>query len=237
MDSVTRIVIANVKGGCGKTTVATNLVSSYSAKGIKAALLDYDAQGSSMQWLRTRPDNYPNIHGIAAYQTRPSNVTRAWAMRLPEGTERVVMDTPAGLKGGALIEQVRAADIVIVPVLPSPIDMFSTAEFIKELLLVAKVRSHNTRVALVANRVKKHTRALFALNRFLHTVKLPLIAHVRDTQNYVLAAENGIGIVDLPGRRIEEDRLIWGDIVNWIERGLHQHQPHSVYPMQKAQHA
>ena len=216
--TVKRIVVINGKGGCGKTTVVTNLASSYAARGVGVALFDYDPQGSALQWLALRPDYLPGVRGVAAFDHGAANATRSWLLRTPPGVQRIIIDTPAGLKGQALTDQLRNADVVIMPVLPSTIDIAASANFIKELLLVARVRSFPCRLALVANRVRQNTRALESLKRFLKSLNIPVIGHIRDTQNYVLAAERGVGVVEIRGRRLLADQQVWNRMVDWIEQ-------------------
>lgn len=212
-----RIVVINTKGGCGKTTVATNLVSYYAAKGINAALFDYDPQGSGMRWLKLRTDGLPDIYGVVAHKNGSKAVTMSWQLRLPAETERLIIDTPPGLKGLDLVEQIKGADVILIPVLPSPLDIFATADFIRDLLLVAKVRVKHTAIGIVANRVKKNTVAFKSLERFLNTLNIPVVARLRDTQNYLRATDEGMGIHELKGQNIYMDAQHWKSIMQWIE--------------------
>lgn len=212
-----RVLVVNAKGGCGKTTIATNLASYYASRKQSAALLDYDPQGSSMQWLASRADNRFHIHGVAAFRKPTSGMTRSWQMRLPAETERLILDAPAGIHGMPLIDLVRESDTVIVPVLPSPIDIHAASHFIKDLLLVAKVRSRSIRVGVVANRVRKKTRVYQSLQRFLETLHIPFITYLRDTQNYVQSAEEGMGVHEWQGYNIRQDRQQWEKLIRWIE--------------------
>ena len=213
-----RIVVINSKGGCGKTTISTNLASFYAANGNSTALFDYDLQGSSMRWLRSRPDEAAEIYGAAAHQSAARSTTMSWLMRLPIETERLIIDTPPGLKGSALIEQIKGADCILIPVLPSPIDIFATADFIRDLLLEAKVRKTRTRIGIIANRVKKNTLAFQALERFLRTLSIPVVARLRDSLNYVKASEEGLGIHELKGKPVYVDKMHWRGLCDWIEQ-------------------
>jgi chromosome partitioning protein len=212
-----RILVLNAKGGCGKTTLATNLASYFADQGRVTALLDYDPQGSSMRWLSLRDPERPAIHGIAAFQRR-RNVTRAFQMRLPVEAERVVMDVPAGVTGLGLVEYVQRVDVILVPVLPSPIDIHAAAHFIQDLLLVGKIRTTGVKLAVVANRVREKTLVFKDLERFLTTLKLPLVATMRDSQNYIRAAEQGLGIHELEKRRTASDRERWLSLVDWLDQ-------------------
>jgi len=215
--AVRRIAVMNPKGGCGKTTVATNLASGYAVAGLNAALFDYDPLGASMRWLRSRAGSLPPIHGVAAHGDPHSGVTRSWQLRVPAGTQRIVHDTPAGLERMQILERIEGVDAILVPVLPSPMDISATADFIRDLLLVGKLRSRNTRVGIISNRVKSNTRAFQALERFLATLDIPLVGQVRETQNYVAAAQTGIGVHELARQRDERDASCWSGIMEWLE--------------------
>lgn len=218
-----QILVLNAKGGCGKTTIATNLASYYATQGLGTVLLDHDPQGSSMQWLGLREEPLQAIHGIPAYRRPGMNVTRSFLLRLPSGTERVILDAPAGVQGGALIELVRGVDTILIPVLPSPIDIHAASHFIKDLLLVAKVRARSIRIGVVANRVRKNTRVYQSLERFLSSLNIPFVATLRDTQNYVRAAESGRGIHDLHQAHTCYDRRQWQAIIDWLEAREQDH--------------
>ena len=212
-----RITVINVKGGCGKTTVATNLASAYAKLNMNTALLDYDPQGSSMYWLKSRPAQAPKLHGIAAYRDNGAAVTRSFLLRLPQDTERVIIDTPAGLTGLALIDQLRATDTILIPVLPSSIDIHATADFIRDLFLIAKVRPQRTRLCIICNRVKPNTLSFRALERFLLALDIPVIAQLRETQNYVASSEQGLGVHELESRTNQQDIEAWQQVVSWLE--------------------
>ena len=207
----------NAKGGCGKTTVATNLASLYALSTHATALFDCDPQGSAMRWLRQRPENLPVIHGIAAYQTGPMNVTRSWQLRVPAETQRIIVDSAAGLKGLELAEQVKNMDVILVPVVPSSIDIFSTADFIRDLMLIGKVQLPHTRIAIVANRIKSNTLAFRSLERFLKRLNIPVVARLRDTQHYVQATERGQSVHELTSKRAQRDKMPWIEMRKWIE--------------------
>lgn len=214
-----RILFANSKGGCGKSTLATNLASIYANAGMTTALIDHDPQGSATQWLKRRPENLSAIHGIEAYRKEVSGATGNWFMRLPRGTQRVIIDTPAGLQGPEFQDQIAQADIIIVPVLPSPIDIHSATRFIGSILLSAEYRQRSgpKQLVVLANRVRKNTRVLQKLDLFLDSLKLPRIGDIRDTQQYVHCFESGNGMIDVTGNRFNDDRQHWMDIMIWLE--------------------
>lgn len=214
-----RILFANTKGGCGKSTLATNLASAYIKAGITTALIDHDPQGSASQWLKKRPQEIGAIHGIEAFRKDSSGATGNWFMRLPRDIERVIIDTPAGLQGTEFQQQVQQADVIIVPVLPSPIDIHSATRFIGSILLNSEYRRRQQpkQILVMANRTRKNTRVLHKLDLFLSSLKLPRVGDIRDTQQYVHCSEEGTGIIDIAGSRFEKDRAQWQGIVDWLE--------------------
>lgn len=212
-----KLMLLNPKGGCGKTTLATNLASFYAARGLSTSLVDYDAQGSSTRWLAVRTPELARIHGVAAYRN-PTRVTRSWYLRLPAHTERVVTDTPAGVRGPELAELVRRADTVVVPVLPSHIDIDAALDFIEMLRGMKRVQGGKTRIAVVINRVRANTTMFQQMERFVGRVRLPVVARLRDTQNYVRAGQAGVGIHELGELQAQPDRDQWAPLLAWIER-------------------
>lgn len=212
-----RVLVLNAKGGCGKTTIATNLASYYASCGRATALLDHDPQGSSMQWLSLRSTEQFPIHGVAAFQSTGSGVTRSWQMRLPPDIERLILDAPAGIQTVQLNELLRDTDTILVPVLPSPIDIHAASNFIRDLLQLHRVRSGAVRVGVVANRVRANTRVCQSLQAFLDELNIPFVTQLRDTQNYIHSAEGGQGVFEWHGDRAESDRKQWQALIRWIE--------------------
>ena len=213
-----RVTVMNSKGGCGKTTVATSLASYCSAQGYGTALFDFDKQASSTRWLKARPTGRSAIHGVAAFEPPRDGMTRTWQMRVPGQTRFVITDTPAGISDCELDDRVAETDIILIPVLPSSIDIHSTADFIRDILLIGKARARNKRLAIIANRTRIHTKAMDKLERFLQSLDIPVIARVRDTQHYVRAAEHGIGVHELAERDARQDAETWGQVLNWLEQ-------------------
>ena len=211
-----RITVMNTKGGCGKTTVATNLASYCAAQGYGTALLDYDRQASCSRWLKERNNGRAFIHGIAAYAPPREGTTRAWQMQLPADTRYVITDTPAGYETYNMEDRVAGTDIILIPVLPSSIDIHSTADFIRDLLLIGKARALNKRLAIITNRTRIRTKAVEKLERFLQSLDIPVIARIRDTQHYVSAAEKGLGIHELPERDAQKDTATWEEMFDWL---------------------
>jgi chromosome partitioning protein len=213
-----KILVINSKGGCGKTTLATNLASYFATQDLSTALLDFDPQGSSIRWLSQRAKSGKAIYGVhVASRKNNTGLTRSFQMRVPPETERMIIDAPAGITGNELRDLIRLVDTIIVPVLPSSIDIHAVTRFIEELLVMGKVRQMGLSVAVVANRAKKNTLTYRSLERFLKTLKLPFIATLRDTQNYVHAAERGIGIHEMWDKRTDSDKAQWRPLVRWLE--------------------
>ena len=210
-----RIVVLNPKGGSGKTTIAINLAACYAANGERPALMDLDHQASSMRWLRRRPGEAGSIYGIAAFE-RSTAVTRSWQTRIPAECRVVVMDTPAAVEPHELRDLTRGADAILVPVMPSEIDIHATAKCIADLLLVAKVRRSERRIGIIANRVRNNTRMSQSLMRFLGSLDIPLIATLRDTQNYVRSAESGLGVYEMAPWQAQQDFAPWRQVLAWL---------------------
>ena len=217
-----RIIILNPKGGSGKTTLATNLAGNFAASGHRPALMDLDPQASSMRWLSQRPDGRAPVHGIPGFE-RTAGVTRTWQLRVPRDCNALIIDTPAGAHSRRLMDLTRDADIILIPVMPSDIDTHAAAKCIADLLLVAKIRRADDRIGILANRVRSNTRISRALMRFLRSLEIPLVATLRDTQNYVRAAQSGLGIYELPRWRVRKDLEAWQTLFGWLDerRGLH----------------
>ena len=215
---VTKIVLVNPKGGSGKTTIATNIAAYFASQGRAVTLIDHDAQGSSSRWIAKRPDSSPAIHAIEAFKT-PTGVTRSFAMRIPPETERIVVDTSAALTDQQITEVTRDADRVVVPVVPSDIDIHAATRCIADLLLKAKIGRNDNRLAVVANRVKPRTIVFRSLMRFLKSLDIPIAAFLRDTQNYIRSAESGLGVHELKGTRAQADVEQWAAMIDWLEHG------------------
>ena len=228
-----RILALNSKGGSGKTTLATNLAGYFAHKGMVTALLDYDPQGSSSKWLAERAKRKDDIHGITAFKTR-SDLTRSWQMRAPAQAEIAIMDAPAGISGFTLTDYIQRVDTVLIPVLPSPIDIHATAHFIEELILVGKVRSRRVNVAVIANRVKEYTRVYKDLQKFLNSLKLPFLTSLRDSQDYIIASEMGLSIFELDRPNVARTQEQWAPLIQWLEslptRPASQQPLNSMFP-------
>lgn len=204
------IMVINAKGGCGKSTLATNIAAYFATHwDAVTSLADYDPQGSSLDWLGHRPPDRDPIRGVDAY--------RQGLARLDRNTDFLVADAPARSHGPELTQMVRHAETILVPVLPSPIDMAAAGKFVAELLDVGKVERKEAKVAVVANRVREHLRVYEELQRFLDTLKVPVVATLRDSQNYIRAYTRGLGIHEMPEYLSAPDREQWEPLVKWLE--------------------
>ncbi|MGH8277999.1 MAG: AAA family ATPase [Gammaproteobacteria bacterium] len=219
----------NTKGGCGKTTLATNLASYYASHGFHTAILDSDPQGSSMHWLENRDPSRAKVTGIAGAE-RNSRVTRTFQMRVPPGIERVIVDTSAALDVARFRDLTRGAHAILVPVLPSDIDIHAVLHCISDLLIAGHVKERANRVAVVANRVRKNTLVYAKLLRFLSSLGIPFIASLRDTQNYVRAAAQGVGVYELDARIAYEDQHDWEPLIDWLENRPEAREVPSLQP-------
>jgi len=224
-----RIVVLNPKGGSGKTTIATNLASYLASHGHVPVLMDFDPQGSSVRWVKKRKPSQPPIHVIAAFE-KDTRTTRAFQLRVPQVTTHVIIDTPAALDAHQIPGMTRDADKVLVPVLPSDIDINTCSGCIRDLLLVGKIRREDDRIGVIANRVRRNTLIYQSLIRFLHTLGIPIVATFRDSQNYVRAAELGIGVHEMKSYVAHDDMEQWLPLVDWLGRPRGQQAPPGSSP-------
>jgi len=215
------ILVINSKGGSGKTTLTTNLASYYASQKIRTAILDCDPQGSSMQWLRQRPDHIDSIHGANAAPTNGAGPLNSHKMWVPDHIETLIIDAPAGTKGLMLQDMVRRSSYIVIPVAPSPIDIHATACFIKELLLVGGARSAKSKIAVVANRVREPSPGYVALERFLTALKLPFLTKISDSDNYIRAVEKGLGVFEMEETLTLAERQELMPIFRWLDGHAH----------------
>ena len=202
------IMVLNAKGGCGKSTLATNIASYFATEGASVALADYDPQRSSLDWLDRRPADREKIVGLTAYEDGFKHV--------PRSADIVVVDAPARSHGKELTELVRHAETIVVPVLPSTIDMQATTTFVEELKNVGKVQRKQAKIGTVANRVRDNTLIWGDLDEYLTKVRVPYIAALREAQNYVRAYTRGIGIFELPEYLAWPDWAEWEPLTAWL---------------------
>jgi chromosome partitioning protein len=202
------IMVMNAKGGCGKSTLATNIASYFANEGATVALADYDSQRSGLDWLDRRPSNRPEIAGVAGFD--------GGLRRVPRTADIVVIDAPARSHGKELIDLVKHAETIVVPVLPSTIDMQATTTFLDELRNVSKIERKQAKFGLVANRVRDNTLIFDDLDEYLTSAKAPYIAALREAQNYVRAYTRGLGIFELPEYLAWPDWDEWEPLTSWL---------------------
>ena len=207
------ILVLNAKGGSGKTTVATNLAGYYAAAGAKVALADCDPQGSSVDWLAQRPEGYPRIIGVEAHGGR---------LRVPRSTEVVVIDAPSRTHDEQLAVLLRRARTVIIPVVPSPLDIRAAQRFLSELREVRSLVTNDVKIATIASRVRDGGRQTDLLEDFLYDLKLPsgrrfpFLTLLRQSANYVKAAERGLSIFEFAPLATAADREYWQPLLRWL---------------------
>ncbi len=202
------ILVLNAKGGCGKTTLATQIAAHYANEGAKVVLADFDPQRGSMDWLASRSPDYPPIIGLDAVD--------AGLRHLPRAAEVLIVDAPARLHGAELTDLVRRAETLLIPILPSPIDINAASRFLDELVAVPSVQRREARIGLVANRVLEHTRIAGVLEGWLRKCREPFIGQLRETQNYVRAAVEGKSVFELPAYIAWPDWAQWEPILAWL---------------------
>lgn len=204
------IMLMNAKGGCGKTTLATNIATWFADEGATVALADFDPQGSSLDWLEARKDyeGIPDIQGIDATRN---------PVKPARGTDILIMDAPAGTHGSEINSMLKRVQSLIVPVLPSPIDMRACGRFLEELLRSGRVSRQQTRIAIVANRVRENTLIYRQLEEYLAHLEVPFLTHLRESQNYIRAAERGLGIFEMAPSMVWQDEELWDPILAWLE--------------------
>jgi chromosome partitioning protein len=202
------IMVLNAKGGSGKTTIATNLASYFAVEGYKVVLADLDPQASATAWLQTRSAARPRIQGLSHDQA---------TSRAARNTDFMIMDAPAAVHGKQLSDLIRRAETFIIPVLPSPMDMRAATDFIEEIRGHNRIERKEAKLALVANRARDYTNIYRELDEFLTKQKAPFLTMLRDTQNYIRAAERGLGIFELAPYATEIDRQQWEPLLKWVK--------------------
>jgi chromosome partitioning protein len=208
-------LVINSKGGSGKTTVTTNLASYYASRGVPTTILDYDPQGSSLNWLGLRNRSGTMLRGANAAPQRGPRI-RSIEMHVPADTQQLFIDAPAGASGLLLQEMLSRVNNIVIPVAPSSFDIYATANFVKDLLLVGRIRTRSIRLAVVANRVRSSAPVYRPLERFLGSLGLPFLTRIGDSEVYVTAAETGVGIFEMEASAAAAERDEFMPIVEWV---------------------
>jgi chromosome partitioning protein len=202
-------MVLNAKGGCGKSTLATNIASYFAHEGYAVALADYDPQRSSLDWLERRPSDRPEIAAVAGFEDG--------LKRAPRTADYLIIDAPARSHDKELTDLVRHAETIIVPVLPSTIDIQASDRFIAELKAVGKVERKEAKIGVVANRVREYTLIFEELDEHLTAARVPYVAALREAQNYVRAYTRGLGIFELPEYLAWPDWEQWDPLTKWMK--------------------
>lgn len=201
------VVVANPKGGVGKSTLSTNVAGYFASRGHSVMLGDADRQQSSALWLKLRPP--------AARPIQSWTVSHDLIARPPKDTTHVVLDTPAGLHGWRFKDVLKIADKVLVPLQPSIFDIYATRAFLDELAETR--RADKLQIGIVGMRVDPRTIAADKLNEFVASLGLPVLGTLRDTQNYIHLAARGLTLFDVAPGRVEKDLLQWQTICQWLD--------------------
>ncbi len=212
-----KIMVLNAKGGCGKTTIATTLACYFAGQGYNTALMDFDPQQSSYHWLQMRSPGEPQIKAINA--VRPATgMTRSWQLYSGKETEIAIIDTPAGITGNKLVDLFHKADSILIPVMPSVIDLLSMRCFLEELGRLLNRGQRKKHIGIIANRVNAVNPSRTAIKSLTDSAGLPLVAALRDTQNYAIAMESGLGISELNPGMTSADREHWKPVLDWLKQ-------------------
>jgi len=206
------ILVASSKGGAGKTTVATNLAACFALDGKRTVLVDADPQHSSTRWAERRAELE------AAVLPLDATGKRAWRAWLPDDAERVVIDGRAGAMADDLSNFIEHADAIVVPVLPSALDIEATVGFLNSLSKVSRVHKRKLPVGLVLNRTKPWTNASQQALEMLQTWPYPVVAQLRDTQAYVVMAGMGRSLFDYKSAQVREHQADWDPLLKWIKK-------------------
>ena len=198
------ILVINSKGGVGKSTLTSNLASYFSFKG-RTALCDFDRQMSGVRWLERRDTSRRKIDSITG-----------WEYRGTDDFEWIIMDPPAAVTRKDLTSLIARSDVIIVPVLPSPIDIHAAADFIRDLIVYGRIRTTQKPLAVVANRARTNTVIYDQLKSFLQSLKLPFVTSLRDSQNYIHASAQGIGIFEMDPVMVARDIEQWQPLLRWV---------------------
>lgn len=223
MNGVRRVLIINGKGGCGKSTIATNLAVSYSQRGHRTALMDYDSQASSTDWAELRassPASKTPLHVVPMHSKVGMYQTKAFQQQLPADITRIVIDTPSGARERDIDTLIKQCDVILIPMLPSPLDIRSGSRFIAELLTHRGYRANPRAIGVIANRLQNNPASQQKLMHALECLSVPCVANFADSALYGRAAEDGAGITELTvnDQASQAEATKWFDLIDWVEQ-------------------
>ena len=204
-------LVACSKGGVGKTTIATHLAAQAAVDGLRTALVDADPQGSATRWCERRA-------GMASAVLPVDGTRKSWRKHLPDDTQRVVVDTPAGAMERELEPFLDVADALVVPVQPSALDIEAAVRFLESVGRHPRVRKGKLRLALVGNRLKPHTNASQQAMEVLRSWPFPLVAQLRDSQAYVVLTGLGKSLFDYHSAQVREHQADWEPLLHWLDK-------------------
>jgi chromosome partitioning protein len=206
-----KVLVASSKGGAGKSTIATNLAAHYAVDGKNTVLVDADRQGSSLRWSEKRSVHANAVLGVPGLR-------RDWEKQVPADAQRVIIDSAAGIRSGEIGEWLEHADVLLVPVLPSAIDLEATLPLLIEVAELPRVKKGKAAVALIANRLKPWTNASQLAVEEMKSFPFPLVAELRDTQGYVLANALGKSIFDYNSEAVRAHQEDWAKLLRWLKK-------------------
>lgn len=206
-----KVLVASSKGGAGKSTIATNLAAHYAVKGRNTVLVDADRQGSALRWSEKRAAHANAVLGVPGLR-------RDWVRHVPDDAERVIIDSAAGVRAAEVADYLEDVDAIVVPVLPSAIDLEATQPFLAELAELPRIKRGKVAVGIVANRLKPWTNASQLAVEEIKAFPFPLVAELRDTQGYVLANALGKSIFDYHSEQVRSHQDDWKGLLRWLKK-------------------
>ena len=215
-----KIAIINSKGGTGKTTVSVTLASYFVSKGYTTGILDFDPQASSTLWAKNRGKSTRQPVQVIQGFKKEIGMTRDFYLSPEVGTEYLIIDFPSGFCLLDYKETLQEADVIIIPALMSPVDVHSAIRFIQELLPIVKINKNRGNIGLIANRVKNKTMAFNRFLLFLETLKIPYLADLCDSQNYIDTFDEGVGIFEMNQKKYQADKDCWQSVLKWLDEKL-----------------
>jgi chromosome partitioning protein len=225
-----RILVSNSKGGCGKTTLTTSLAGYFASSGKRTTLIDCDPQASSLAWCGLRAAHLAPVHALSSNDPT-YGLSAGWLLRIPATTQVLLIDTPAGLRAHEFERFARHADVLLIPVVPSPIDLRATLVFLDMVRKLQEVRSGRLRVALIANRLRERTHSAKQLDATLDRLTQAAMIRVRDSQTYVGLADSGGSVFEDDSSQSRAHREDWNPLLQWLEKRAAEQPQGNVTPL------